>query len=437
MNFTYKQIWLITYPVMMSVLMEQIINITDAVFLGHVGDIELGASAIAGIYYLAIYMIGFGFSLGLQVLIARYNGKTEYNKTGRTFFQGLYFLTALAIILAFLSYYLSPIILSRLISSREVYHAVIEYIDWRIFGLLFAFPSLAFRSFYVGIIHTRVMTISALAMVLSNVGLNYILIFGKVGFPAMGMKGAAIASVLSEMISFLIFTGYLFLKINRKHYGISSAFDGPVMWKVLNISIWSMMHSFISVAPWFLFFVAIEHLGQTQLAIGNMVRSISTFFSVIVQAFAATTSSLVSNLIGAGESQKVLPLCRKILGLGYLIGIPLILLVFIFHNEVFGMYTNNPALIYGAFWPFVVMLSNYFLALPSYIYCNAVTGTGNTRLAFLFQLITIVIYMIYLWFLSDRLNPPLAVYWTVEHLFVILLLVMSWVYMKKWKAKSL
>lgn len=65
MNFTYKQIWLINYPVMMSLLMEQLINMTDAVFLGRVGEVELGASALACMYYLAIYMLGFGFGLGI------------------------------------------------------------------------------------------------------------------------------------------------------------------------------------------------------------------------------------------------------------------------------------------------------------------------------------------------------------------------------------
>ena len=67
MEYTYKNIWLINFPVMMSILIEQLINITDAIFLGHVGEVELGASAIAGIWYLALYMLGFGFSLGLQV----------------------------------------------------------------------------------------------------------------------------------------------------------------------------------------------------------------------------------------------------------------------------------------------------------------------------------------------------------------------------------
>ena len=71
--------------------MEQLINITDAVFLGHVGEVELGASAIAGIYYLAVYMLGFGFSIGLQVMIARRNGECDYGKAGKIFFQGIFF----------------------------------------------------------------------------------------------------------------------------------------------------------------------------------------------------------------------------------------------------------------------------------------------------------------------------------------------------------
>ena len=82
---------------MMSILMEQLINITDAVFLGHVGEVELGASAIAGIYYLAVYMLGFGFSIGLQVMIARRNGEQNYKATGKTIFQWLFFLSGLAV----------------------------------------------------------------------------------------------------------------------------------------------------------------------------------------------------------------------------------------------------------------------------------------------------------------------------------------------------
>ena len=174
MNYTYKNIWLIAFPVMMSILIEQLINMTDALFLGHVGDVELGASALAGIWYLAIYMLGFGFSLGLQVVIARRNGEQRYEETGKTFFQGLFFLSGLAAFLCLLSKLFSPVILSRLITSVEVYHAVMDYLDGRIWGLLFSFPFLALRSFLVGITQTKALNMAAFTAVLVNIPMNWL-----------------------------------------------------------------------------------------------------------------------------------------------------------------------------------------------------------------------------------------------------------------------
>lgn len=113
--------------------MEQLINITDAIFLGHVGEVELGASALASVYYLAIYMLGFGFSLGLQVMIARRNGEQRYEETGKTFFQGLLFLSGLAMFLSLASYILSPVILRYFIRSPEIYNAAVDYLTWRCF----------------------------------------------------------------------------------------------------------------------------------------------------------------------------------------------------------------------------------------------------------------------------------------------------------------
>ena len=62
-KYSYKEIWLITYPILVSLIMEQLIGMTDTAFLGRVGEIELGASALAGVYYMIIFMIAFGFSI--------------------------------------------------------------------------------------------------------------------------------------------------------------------------------------------------------------------------------------------------------------------------------------------------------------------------------------------------------------------------------------
>lgn len=85
-------------------------------------------------------MLGFGFSIGLQVMIARRNGECDYGKAGKIFFQGFFFLSGLAILLCLLMQASSSFILGRLISSPEIYRAVIQYLDWRSFGLLFSFP---------------------------------------------------------------------------------------------------------------------------------------------------------------------------------------------------------------------------------------------------------------------------------------------------------
>lgn len=111
--------------------MEQLVNFTDSVFLGHISQVELGASALASMYYTAIYMLGFGFSLGLQVVIARRNGEGRYAEIGKVFYQRLIFLTLFAGAVFIVSLLFSAGLLRRLIASDEVYRATVEYLRWR------------------------------------------------------------------------------------------------------------------------------------------------------------------------------------------------------------------------------------------------------------------------------------------------------------------
>ena len=179
MNYAYKQIWLINLPIMVSLLMEQLINFTDSIFLGHVSQIDLGASALATMYYTAIYMLGFGFSLGIQVVIARRNGEGRYMDVGKVFYQGLIFLSVFAVIIFILSKLFSPVLLRMTISSDNVYQATMRYMEWRDYSYLFAFPLLAIRAFFVGTTNTKILTANSIIMVICNVLFNYLLIFGN------------------------------------------------------------------------------------------------------------------------------------------------------------------------------------------------------------------------------------------------------------------
>lgn len=439
MNYTYKQIWLINLPIMVSLFMEQLINLTDSIFLGHVSQIDLGASALAAMYYTAIYMLGFGFSLGAQVVIARRNGEGRHKDVGKVFFQGLFFLSAFAIVIFALSKLFSPVLLRMVISSDNVYQATIQYIEWRDYSYLFAFPLLAIRAFFTGTTKTKILTANSAVMVICNILFNYLLIFGKARFPKLGISGAAIGSSLAELVGLLFMIVYMWRHVDKKQYGLHAVFDLKLSLHLLNISVWTMVRSFFCIAPWFLFFVAIEHLGECELAAANVVRSISMLFFVIVNSFATTTISLVSNLIGAKQIEKVMPTCRRVITLNYALGIPLMLLAFAFSGVLLRLFTNEVSVIHTAFYPFCVMLSTFIISVPAYTYCNTVIGTGNTKIAFIFQVINITIYLAYLFMLSRIQNIPLAMYWTSEQLYVIVLFVLSLWYLKrnKWQNKNL
>lgn len=222
MRFTNRQILKITFPVLLSLMMEQLIGLTDTIYLGHVGEVELGASAIAGIFYLTIFMVGFGFSIGAQVLIARRNGEGNLAGIGPIFMQGMWFLLGMAVLFFGVSRALAPWLLGHLIESRAICAAAESYLGYRTFGFFFSFAAAMFRAFYVGTTNTRILTANSVVMVLTNVVLNYLLIFGGWGIPPLGIAGAAIASVISEAVSLVFFVVYTYRRVAWRAYGLGT-----------------------------------------------------------------------------------------------------------------------------------------------------------------------------------------------------------------------
>ena len=156
-----------SYPLMISLIIEHMIGLTDAVFLGRVGDVALGACALGGVYYMAMFMLAFGFGFGAQIIIARRNGERRYNRIAPTMVQGCYFMLVLAVALFAASQYFSPIILRDIIESPQVYGATADYLHWRTYGIFFSFLCVMFRAYYVGITQTKILTVNSIVMLLN------------------------------------------------------------------------------------------------------------------------------------------------------------------------------------------------------------------------------------------------------------------------------
>ena len=440
-KYTYKQIWTIAYPILISLIMEQLIGMTDTAFLGRVGEIELGASAIAGVYYLAIFMMAFGFSVGAQILIARRNGEGNYKEIGPIFYQGIYFLVVVAAILFTLSIVFSPFILKNIISSPHIYDAAESYIHWRVYGFFFSFVGVMFRAFFVGTTQTKTLTLNSIVMVLSNVVFNYILIFGKFGFPQLGIAGAAIGSSLAELVSVIFFIIYTWKRIDCKKYALNilPKFQSRTLKRILNVSVWTMIQNFVSLSTWFMFFLFVELLGERSLAIANIIRNVSGIPFMIAMAFAATCGSLVSNLIGAGEKDCVRGTINQHIRIGYVFVLPILIFFCLFPDLILRIYTDMPDLRDASIPSLWVLCAAYVVLVPANVYFQSVSGTGNTRTALAMELCVLTIYVAYATYFILYLKMDIAFAWTTESVYGIFILLFCYWYMKKgnWQKKQI
>ena len=440
-TYSYSNIWRVAYPILISLVMEHMIGLTDTAFLGRVGEVELGASAIAIVYYMVLFMIGFGFSLGAQIIIGRRNGEGNFRDTGKIFWNGLYFLLGLSAIMILLSEIFSPWLMGMMVSSDTIYGSAMSYVRWRLPGLIFAFVTTIFRAFYVGTTQTRTLTLNSVVMVLSNIIFNYILIFGKLGLPALGITGAAIGSSLAELVSLIFFAVYTRHRCDLKKYGLEkpSKFDISEIRTMMPVCSWTMIQHTISISTWFIFFLYIEHLGERALAVSNIARSVSGLMWVVLSAFSATCSTLVSNMIGEGHSDKVMSLVRRILKLSYAILCVIMALVCLFPEVIARIYTDIPDLIRASVPSIVVMTSSYLFNVGGQVFFQAVSGTGSTKTAFKLEMIALTAYMIYCTVIIGIMKLDVAICWTAEHVYGSVLLICSWIYMRsgRWKNRKI
>ena len=439
--YTNKEIWRVTYPIFLGLLAQNVINVTDTAFLGRVGEVALGAAAMGGLLYICVYTIAFGFSVGSQILIARRNGEGNYRAVGPIMWQGTAFSFGMAVCLLMLMYFSAAPLIRLLITSDSIYGATYEFFTWRIWGFLFAFVNVMFRGLYIGITRTKVLTMNAVVMALVNVVLDYALVFGELGLPEMGVRGAALASVIAEASSLLFFLLYTYYEVDLKKYGLNrfGQFDLSMVLRILRISCFTMVQYFLAMAIWFVFFMALERLGQRQLAVANIVRSVYVVLLIPVQALSTTANTLVSNLIGAGGSSGVVTLLHKISRMSFLIMVVCVGLCVAFPGSILSVYTNEEALLVESVSALYVVCGAMLIASLANVYFNGISGTGNTQAALVLEVFVQVFYALYIIVVGMVIQAPVDVCFTTEVIYYVLMLGSSLIYLKKakWQNKKI
>ena len=431
-SITNREIWRIAYPIMLGNLAQTIITFTDTAFLGHLGTIELSASMMAGLFYYVFTTLAMGFAVGIQIFIARRFGEGEYKKIGVLFQHGALFVLLLGIVLFSVLFFLSDRLMQIIIESDNIYAASMQYLRYRQFGILFVVFNFLFRSFYVGLSNTKVITYSTILMAVVNIFLDWCLIFGHCGFPEMGVGGAALASWMAEIAAFVFFWVYTFVTIPHEKYGMFRwhKLQPALMGDILKVAFPCMIQRLFSFGAWFAFFILIEKMGETAIGVSSVVRS--TYMILIIPgfAFAATANTLTSRIIGEGKGDEVMAMLWKVVKNGVICSAVLVIVTFIVPTLVLEIYTDDLSLAAAAVPSVYVIAVATLLGAVSMVFFEAVSGTGNTTAAMALEFGVLIAYMIYVFLMTK--TSTIASVWTAEWFYNISIGLIAFFYI--WKA---
>jgi MATE family multidrug resistance protein len=434
-----RQIIKIAMPISLAVLVPQLNFITNNIFLGHYSQHALAVASITGVYYLIFAMIGFGLNNGLQTLIARRAGENRPEEIGKIFGQGVFISLVVAGVGILLTWFVAPLILKQVLHSPETARDSIKFLKIRIWGLPFLYIYQMRNALLVGTNNSRYLVSGTLAETIANILFDYIFIFGHFGFPEMGLNGAAVASIIAEFTGMFVIFVVIHYKGIAKRFALFNHFrwDGHIAKQILSISLPLIFQLAISLISWEFFYILIEHHGQTALAVSNVMRNIFGLIGCITWALAATSSSMVSNIIGQGRKDKVRELIWRIVKISTGLSLIVAILINLFPRVLLSAYGQDEAFITAAIPVVRVVTTAMVLMSFSVIWMNAVTGTGNSRITFLIELVTIVLYCFYVYLVLETYFLSITYGWMSEWLYWLSIFFFSWLYMRsgKWKNK--
>lgn len=341
-DISYGRIFRITSPVLVTQLSHTAMGVIDTMMVGQLGVTALGAVGLGNL--ITWWFLGFfwGLLTGTNTLVAQAVGAGDRRGVGVAFWQGMYLgLAATVLILGI--WPLVPQIMAWAGGSPEVQAIATEYMQIRLLGgwgvvlLLFA------DNFYRGLGRTQVPMWCGLCQLVLNCGLNYVLIFGKMGIPALGTAGAAWGTIVAQSVIGLSLLGTVLVsgRLRREFHILSTwRLERKVFSYLVRISTPIGVQMFMEMGGITVFSALIARLGDAELAATNAVIQTwsVTYMGTLALSIGATT--LVGQCIGAGSEERAREVTRRVMGLGYAMTAVAGVVYLAFPQELMGLFVD-------------------------------------------------------------------------------------------------
>ena len=373
-----KSIWAIALPIMGGMMSQNILNLVDIGMVGHLGDTALAATGI-GSYtnYLAISFI-IGLSAGVQALAARRLGEGKTDETAVPLNGGLLLALLIGVPLCIVLYQLIPQLYPILSDDPAVIADGVPYLQVRILSMVAVGMNFSFRGYWSAIHMTGVYLRTLLIMHTINIFLNWVLIFGNLGAPEMGVVGAGIATTISLYVGTGLY--FFFALRHARDKGFLNRVPGrSVLWQQFKLSLPASFQQLFFSAGMVTLVWIVSHIGTAEVAAVNVLMTfhITAVLPAFGVALAATT--MVGNALGRNDVEDAAMWGWNAAAISLVYGVTLSLILIPFAEPLLGVFLKNPETLQLAYLPMILWALAIGFDTAGMVLMNALIGAGDTR----------------------------------------------------------
>lgn len=414
-----KAIWAIALPIMGGMMSQNILNLVDIGMVGHLGDSALAATGIGSFTnYLAISFI-IGLSAGVQALAARRLGEERYDETAIPLNGGLILSLLIGVPLCAVLFLAIPSAYQFLSSDPAVIEQGVPYLQARILSMVAVGMNFSFRGYWSAIHMTGLYLRTLLIMHAINIFLNWVLIFGHLGMPELGVQGAGLATTISMYIGTGIY--FFFALRHARDKGFLHRIPSrSTLLQQFKLSLPSSLQQLFFSAGLVTLIWIVSQIGTAEIAAVNVLMTfhITAILPAFGVSLAATT--LVGNALGRGDTQDAAMWGWNAAAISLLYGLALSLLLIPFAEPLLGVFLSNPDTRQLAYLPMILWALSIGFDTMGMVLMNALIGAGDTRRSMWISVIAQwVFFLPFAYLVGPVLGFGLLAVWIVNGLYRI------------------
>ena len=339
-EFSYN--WKLAAPVIMGMLGHTFVGLVDNIMVGQLGSAELAAVSLGNSFFFVAMSLGIGFSTAITPLVAEADSEDDFNKGKSAFKHGLFLCIVLSLLLFGMILLAKPL-MYLMKQPEEVVVLTMPYLDIIAISLIPLIIFQGFKQFSDGLSLTKHAMYATIAANLINVGINYLLIFGKFGFPKMGILGAGIGTLVSRIAMIIII--WILLKNNQKAKAFVTqiklfVLDSTMLKRIINLGLPSAMQMFFEVAIFTSAIWLSGLLGKNAQAANQIALNLSSMTFMIAMGLSVTAMIRVGNQKGLKNYVELQRIAKSIFLMGIMFASVFALLFFIFHDIFPALYLD-------------------------------------------------------------------------------------------------